>query len=69
MKFCSHCGKEIMDEAVVCTNCGCSVEGKQPSKQQDEHAKSQATAAIMIIAAIALILGAIIAAIIQYNSI
>ena len=23
MKFCSHCGKEIMDEAVICLNCGC----------------------------------------------
>ena len=27
MKFCSHCGKELMDEAVVCTNCGCAVNG------------------------------------------
>lgn len=27
MKFCSHCGKEIMDEAVICVNCGCSVSG------------------------------------------
>lgn len=27
MKFCSHCGKELMDEAVVCVNCGCSVNG------------------------------------------
>ena len=25
MKFCSKCGKEIMDEAVVCVHCGCSV--------------------------------------------
>ncbi len=25
MKYCSHCGKEIMDEAVICVNCGCSV--------------------------------------------
>ena len=25
MKFCQYCGKEIVDEAVVCTNCGCSV--------------------------------------------
>ena len=25
MKYCSHCGKEILDEAVVCTGCGCSV--------------------------------------------
>ena len=25
MKFCSKCGKEIMDEAVICPGCGCSV--------------------------------------------
>ncbi len=25
MKYCSHCGKEIMDEAIICVNCGCSV--------------------------------------------
>ena len=25
MKFCSKCGKQIHDEAVVCVNCGCSV--------------------------------------------
>ena len=25
MKYCSRCGKEIMDEAVVCPNCGCAV--------------------------------------------
>ena len=24
MKFCSKCGKEIMDEAVICIHCGCS---------------------------------------------
>lgn len=24
MKFCSKCGKEIMDDAVVCPGCGCS---------------------------------------------
>ncbi len=26
MKFCQKCGKEIMDEAVVCPGCGCSIE-------------------------------------------
>ncbi len=25
MKYCQKCGKEIMDEAVVCPSCGCSV--------------------------------------------
>ena len=27
MKFCSKCGKEIVDEAIVCPNCGCAVAG------------------------------------------
>lgn len=25
MKFCSKCGKELMDDAVVCVGCGCPV--------------------------------------------
>lgn len=25
MKYCSHCGAEIEDEAIVCVKCGCSV--------------------------------------------
>ncbi len=25
MKFCSKCGKEIVDEAIVCPSCGCAV--------------------------------------------
>ena len=24
MKFCQRCGKEIMDEAIICIHCGCS---------------------------------------------
>ena len=27
MKFCSKCGSEIVDDAVVCVHCGCSVNG------------------------------------------
>ena len=26
MKFCQHCGKEILDEAFICPGCGCSVQ-------------------------------------------
>ena len=26
MKFCSKCGSQIQDEAVVCIHCGCSTE-------------------------------------------
>lgn len=28
MKYCTHCGKELLDEAVVCVGCGCAVEGQ-----------------------------------------
>lgn len=27
MKYCTHCGKQLMDDAIVCTNCGCAVNG------------------------------------------
>ena len=29
MKFCSKCGKEINNEAVICPHCGCAVETAQ----------------------------------------
>ena len=29
MKYCSKCGAEIVDEAVVCPKCGCMVENRQ----------------------------------------
>lgn len=28
MKYCKHCGAELVEEAVVCPKCGCSVEEK-----------------------------------------
>ena len=24
MKYCTHCGKELLDEAVICVGCGCA---------------------------------------------
>lgn len=27
--FCTKCGKEINDEAVVCVHCGCAIESKK----------------------------------------
>ena len=26
MKYCTHCGKELLDEAIICMGCGCNVE-------------------------------------------
>lgn len=30
MKYCSNCGKQVADEAFVCPNCGCRVDGTRP---------------------------------------
>ena len=30
-KFCKNCGKEVNENAVVCVNCGCSLESSNPS--------------------------------------
>lgn len=32
MKYCSHCGKQLLDDAVVCPNCGCQVTQNSTNK-------------------------------------
>lgn len=32
MKYCSHCGAELLDEAVICPDCGCRAAGNQAIK-------------------------------------
>lgn len=31
MKYCSKCGAELMDEAVICPKCGCAVGENRPA--------------------------------------
>ena len=43
MKYCSHCGNEVLDEAVICPKCGCSVSyggGVQVGQQMQPAADS-----------------------------
>ncbi len=37
MKYCSKCGKEIHDEAVICVHCGCAVESAAAPKREDSN--------------------------------
>ena len=32
MKFCTKCGQQILDDAVICVHCGCPVEDAQSPK-------------------------------------
>ncbi len=47
MKFCEKCGKEIMDEAVVCPNCGCSVKKEDEAPKVIEVPKQARTASLL----------------------
>lgn len=67
MKFCEKCGKELMDEAVVCVGCGCPVnttpaqQPYQPAPQQARPAgKSGSVTAAMICAFLMPLIGLIV---------
>ena len=42
MKFCTHCGKQIADEAVICLGCGCKTQGANPFVQHKVTAEPNA---------------------------
>lgn len=42
--YCTVCGKEINDDAVICTGCGCMVKGKAVSNnEQKQKPENQAS--------------------------
>lgn len=50
MKYCSKCGKELVDEAIVCPNCGCAVtEGALVKEGEQETAGLKTAAKIFMI--------------------
>lgn len=50
MKFCSHCGAKILDEAVICPKCGCQVSSAAPKEEN----KNATTALVMGIVSLSL---------------
>ena len=53
MKFCTKCGNELIDEAVVCTKCGCA------TNQQSIFTKSESTE-LSTVAKIFMIIGTVL---------
>ena len=37
MKYCVHCGNELLDDAVICPKCGCRVPNIKEEKKEDEE--------------------------------
>ncbi len=58
MKFCTKCGKEIFDEAVICPHCGCSTESNNTSKKVNSE-DDQVSVGLCILAALIPLFGII----------
>lgn len=59
MKYCSHCGKEVNDEAVVCIHCGCAVQIAHPQPSMD-YREDKADAALVVLCVLFPIVGLIL---------
>ncbi len=53
MKYCNKCGNQLLDEAVMCPRCGCSV-GSQMSNNSVSN-RNVAKATLLILLAIAIL--------------
>ena len=57
MKFCQHCGKEILDEAVICPSCGCSVQ--TTNNTQTANVDESVSAGLVVLAVLIPLFGII----------
>ena len=55
MKYCSKCGKELVDDAVICTGCGRALEAMAPVAEE----KNVKLSGLQIAAKVFMILGTI----------
>lgn len=60
MKFCPTCGKQLIDEAVFCTGCGCAVPGNAVPGQQVQAQVQPGNDTLAVVAKIFLIIGCVI---------
>ena len=55
MKYCTHCGKEMLDEAIMCVSCGCAVETPKVSvSAKDDNTLAVIAKVFMIISCVCL---------------
>ncbi len=67
MRFCTHCGKEINEEAVVCIHCGCATQNTR-SYNTPMQTKDNANAGLVILCVLFPIVGLILWAVTRDDS-
>lgn len=61
MRFCTHCGSEIMDEAVICTSCGADFMNESVSSQTTNKVQRKSKKIWIILGAVAVFLAVVAA--------
>lgn len=56
MKYCTHCGAEIHDEAVICIHCGCAVKPEQNVGGIQQQTQDNGTSGLLTAAKIIMII-------------
>lgn len=63
MKYCGKCGNQLLDEAVLCPQCGCMVEMNRPNRTEKKPKKISAKMILLWVAiavgVVALVIGGI----------
>lgn len=62
MKFCSHCGNEVMDMAVICPKCGCVLSDIEIETKTTNSKKSKNISSTRYTAKVFAIIGTIFSA-------
>lgn len=54
MKYCTHCGNELLDEAVICPRCGCSCASNNTYRGQyvDENSSKKSRGIAILLCAL-----------------
>lgn len=69
MKFCSKCGKEIAEDALVCPGCGCETENVEGSKTAKDKKRMSKKKIILTIICLVSLAAVIVAGLLVRNSI
>lgn len=68
MKHCAHCGKELLDEAVVCVGCGCPVNSKETENPQKKSTSKTNKKVWMIVLSVLFVVSVLVIVLIFTSS-
>ena len=47
-KYCTHCGNEVNEDAVICIHCGCEIPKSELNAQKASHSQQSPYTAIIL---------------------